>query len=285
MILNLTDGSRWRFAARGRRAGELLSRMSDAMRLAAAEPVPAGGAVPHAARVSYRGDCLTVTADSAAGRLPLTSELQFPPAACADRSLHNRDPEGRLLRDLVALSLVIGGQAQSGGGVLLHGALAEHRGGGVLLLGPSGRGKSTASRRLAPPWRSLSDDIALVLPRRGAGAWSAHPWPTWGSYRNGGGSWDVQRGVDLRGLFFLIRAAGDAVERIGAGRAVCLLMESFEQAWANGPAFFSGETMKALRRTAFDNIGSLAGAVPAFLLHISPTGPFSERIEEALGAA
>jgi hypothetical protein len=62
-------------------------------------------------------------------------------------------------------------------------------------------------------------------------------------------------------------------------------VESFEQAWSNGRTFFSERIMKTIRRSAFDNIGSLVKSVPAFVLHISLDGPFWERIEEALCAA
>ena len=49
---------------------------------------------------------------------------------------------------LMHLSLVICRDAQHRGGVLLHGALAGWNGNGVILAGPGGRGKTTASRRL-----------------------------------------------------------------------------------------------------------------------------------------
>jgi serine kinase of HPr protein (carbohydrate metabolism regulator) len=56
---------------------------------------------------------------------------------------------------LVRLSAFLGKEAQAHGGVLLHGGLAVHPGPsgphGVLLAGPSGVGKSTASRRLPRP--------------------------------------------------------------------------------------------------------------------------------------
>ena len=101
----------------------------------------------------------------------------------------------------------------------------------------------------------------------------------------GGGSWDVQRGVGLGGLFFMSWADEDRAERIGSGRAACLLVESFQQSWWAGDVLFSARTMKEIRGQAFENISALARAVPAFVLHMSPAGPFWEKIEEALDEA
>ena len=48
--------------------------------------------------------------------------------------------------------------AQTRGEVLLHGALAEKDGIGVILAAPGGTGKTTASDRLLAPWRSRCDE-------------------------------------------------------------------------------------------------------------------------------
>jgi len=81
-----------------------------------------------------------------------------------------------LANQLMQLSLVIAQQSQTRGGFLLHGALIEKDGWSVILAGPGGVGKTTASSRLRSPWRSLSDDATLVV-RDVHGTYWAHPWP------------------------------------------------------------------------------------------------------------
>jgi SynChlorMet cassette protein ScmC len=65
---------------------------------------------------------------------------------------------------VMAVSYVFSRAVEARGGLLIHGALAEWNGKGVILAGKSGVGKSTASARLTPAWRSLSDDATLIVP-------------------------------------------------------------------------------------------------------------------------
>jgi hypothetical protein len=90
------------------------------------------------------------------------------------------------------------------GALLVHGALAEYCGSGFIMAGPGTVGKSTASRRLPSSWRSLSDDMTLVV-RDDQGQYWAHPWPTWSRFHYGGpgGSWAVERAVPHPAVFFL----------------------------------------------------------------------------------
>jgi hypothetical protein len=282
MNLDLEGGPRWDLAAGDGSGSSLLRDLASVLGSAKDDPGTAEPALRRRLRVSFVGDSLNVEAGSAGERFSFASQ-NF----AAARRWSGYEGEDRVLH-LIALSLVLAEQLQGGGGALLHGALAERNGVAALLLGPSGRGKSTASRLLTPPWRSLSDDLALLVPGEPGEPerWRAHAWPTWSALRKGGagGSWDVRRGVDARGIFFLQRAPGGAAVRVGPGRAACLLMESFEQAWWAGTALFPPERFAAIRRQAFENISSLVKAVPAFLLPMASSGPFWEKIEEALGA-
>jgi hypothetical protein len=169
------------------------------------------------------------------------------------------------------------------GGLLLHGALAEREGQGAVLAGPGMAGKSTASGRLPPPWRSLCDDTTLVV-RDAEGRYWAHPWPTWSRFLWGGpgGSWDVQRAVPLKGLFVLVQDEEERAEPVGAGRAATLLVEATEQVMAAMQRDMTVDQRRAIRLRRFDNICALAKAVPCYELHLSLTGAFWEEMERAL---
>ena len=184
---------------------------------------------------------------------------------------------------LLQLSLVIAQQVQSGGGLLLHGALTEMDGWGVILAGPGGVGKTTASRRLPFPWRSLSDDEALVVRDRQGTYW-AHPWPTWSNFMAGGtgGTWDVEHAVPLKAIFFMEQAQNDRIEPIGAGHSVPLLVEVAEQASWSMAHGQGREVARALRLQRFENICFLAQSMSYYHLHLSLDGAFWKEIERVI---
>lgn len=184
---------------------------------------------------------------------------------------------------LIQISLAVCQHIQARGAVLLHGALAEIEGNGVVLAGRGGIGKTTASRRLRPPWSSLSDDATLVVRDADGGYW-AHPWPTWSQFVAGEPerSWDVQSAVRLRGIFFLVRAGLDLAAPLGAGHAVALLVESSEQVWWGMAPLLSREALRASRLQRLDNISDLVKAVPSYTLDFSAMGMFWKEIERVL---
>ena len=182
---------------------------------------------------------------------------------------------------LFGLSHVITRQTQDG--ILLHGALAEHKGRGVIMIAPGGTGKTTASERLPSPWRSLSDDLSLILRDRQGTYW-AHPWPTWSRFKDDGpgGSWKVQSGVPLQAIFHLSQAEKDWLEPLGIGEAVIFLIQSAEQVFSLIKRAFDKDYIRRLRLEQFDRLCVLARSVPINKLHLSLDGSFWQVMEEAM---
>jgi hypothetical protein len=199
---------------------------------------------------------------------------------------------------MTQLALVIAREAQPRGGVLLHGALAAYPQDpqglrdpeglyGVLLAGPGTVGKTTASERLPPPWRSLCDDTTLVV-RDAAGQYRAHPWPTWsrfystGGVPGPGGSWDVQLAVPLRAIFFLSQSPEDRAEPLHVASATAMLMETVQHVSRPMTHHLSDDETQALYQEQLAAVEALAQAIPAYTLHISLSGKFWKEIERVL---
>jgi SynChlorMet cassette protein ScmC len=277
--LLLADGSRWEIAAGDagdEEAAAIVSKLGEAMQLR----VTQGASKPHhqsnLCRLLVHVDAHTPVAD---GFVPLASKND----GMVVISLDPCDRWGGPYFNLVRLSLIFAREAQARGGILIHGALAERDGMGVILAAPGGTGKTTASDRLPAPWRSLSDDSTLVV-RDPHGNYWAHPWPTWSRFQDGGagGTWDVQTAVPLKGIFVLARAVGNQAERVGPGHAVSLLVECVGQVSAFMAPGLCKEELHALNLERFDNLCALARIIPVHVLHISLTGAFWQEIEKAL---
>ncbi len=274
--LVLADGSRWEIAAGDEEAASIVSQLGCAMQLRmttdAIEPSHYG----NLCRLLVQVDAHTSIADC---YVPLASENDGIVVCILSPCDHWGGPHVNLVR----LSLVFAREAQARGGVLVHGALAERGGMGVILAAPGGTGKTTASNRLPAPWHSLCDDTTLVV-RDPQGKYWAHPWPTWSRFLDGGvgGTWEVQNAVPLKGIFILTRAIEDRVKRVGSGHAVSLLGECVRQASMFMPLGLFKEDVHALYLERFNNLCALARVVPAHVLHISLTGAFWQKIEQAL---
>ncbi|MBN1939147.1 MAG: SynChlorMet cassette protein ScmC, partial [Candidatus Aminicenantes bacterium] len=203
---------------------------------------------------------------------------------------------------LARISAAIGRETLDRGGVLIHGGLAAtplspagrnfdspggSRGGaGILLAGRSGVGKSTASRRLPPPWRSLCDDVTLVV-RDEAGRYWAHPFPTWSRFfgeeaGDGSDTWDLQETVPLNAIFVLEQGPDDRAEPIGGGHTLALLSELANQATNRFSTGCPIEAIAAFHLARYHNLCALVRAVPAHLLHVSLTGAFWGEVARVL---
>jgi SynChlorMet cassette protein ScmC len=183
------------------------------------------------------------------------------------------------------VAAAIAARSLARGGILLHGALAVRDGAGFVLAGPSGIGKSTASRRLPLPWQSLSDDCALVV-RDANGLYWAHPWPTWSRLRDRGpaASWPVEQAVPLKALMFLSQSSSDRAEPVTTTPATAFIMESAYHL-ARVVAFTpDAGANRAVSAKYLRAARALAATVPAFRLHISLTGCFWDEIGRAMGS-
>ncbi len=274
--LRLADGTHWEISADDAGAAPIIAQLGAVMQLSAAP-----GSIGPTANGPLRR--LLVQVDA-----PTTMAYSYLPLAagnvgtrrCSLTAGNHRDDQHL---NLSRLSLFFACEAQARGGALIHGALAERDGVGVILAAAGGTGKTTASNRFPAPWRSLCDDTTLVVLDSQGNYW-AHPWPTWSRFLAGGpgGTWEVQRAVPLKGIFFLSRATHDRTERLGTGHAVSMLVECVGQASMFMPLGLFKEEIRALNLERFNNLCVLAKVVPAHILHISLTGTFWKEIEQVL---
>lgn len=278
--LSMADGSTWGIAAGDEKASAIVARLADVMQL-----------WPHRAP-SYRLFILTDDNSVSIGLpfidhgIQISAKRPFLPHGEDDTFTFIVSPARNndiLANQLVQLSLVIARRSQDRGGFLLHGALTEKDGKGVILAGPGGVGKTTASRRLPSSWRSLSDDATLVV-RDEKGVYWAHPWPTWSRLMSGGpgGTWDVNHAVPLKAILFLNQAKRDWVKPVAAGQSVCLLVELTEHtSWSMSHTLGEDEA-RVIRLQRFENICALAQVIPCYHLQVSLNGAFWEEIDRVV---
>ena len=239
--------------------------------------------MPAAARAPRE---LRVIVDAGASRRPSDDVPERGPVTVAVAP-----PDSPSMRTIAMMRVadVLARDAQRRGAVLLHGTLAELRGAGVVLAGTSQVGKSTAARRLPPPWRALSDDAALVTPD-GRGGYRAHPWPTWSRFLDGeaevgdeDGSWDVQASVPLAAVFVLSQAEQDRVEPVEhSAEATALLVDCVEAVSRGMTRDLSVAAARSLRVEQLANVSSIVETVPVHHLELSRDGEFWRLLEPAL---
>ena len=197
-------------------------------------------------------------------------------------TLPGKDKDNVVLQ-LLQVTAAIPRDVQFRGGFLIHGALAARDQHGVIFAGPGDVGKSTLCHRLPRPWRSLCDDTTLIVRDR-QGLYWAHPWPSWSSFMFGGsgGTWEVQKAIPLSSIFFLVQNKTDHTERVGAGRAACLLSQSVEQvSWVLSRGMGT-EQARFIRLQQFNNVCELAKVIPSYLLHFTLTGKFWHEVERII---
>lgn len=103
------------------------------------------------------------------------------------------------------------------GGLLLHGAGLVRDGRGLLLLGPSGTGKTTAARNAAGA-RVLNDDLVALRPATGGG-WELHATP----FSNPSQVRPAWGQAPLAGILRLRQATPPAMGPLSAGQALAEL--------------------------------------------------------------
>jgi SynChlorMet cassette protein ScmC len=263
--LELADGQRWLVRPVDERAASIVADLGEVMCLS---PGEAG-----------RELCVAVCGDSDRPDLEVNGAV-----VCRLAAPTNRETEVAQMRRIASQ---IARETMSRGGLLFHGALAERRGSGFVMAGPGGVGKSTASRRLPPPWRSMCDDMTLVV-RDGKGRFWAHPWPTWSRflYNGPGGSWKVEHAVPIQAIFFLAQSRDDQLEPVNATQATALAIVSAEElAREVLLELADADAARRLCSEALSSAKGLAAAVPAYSLGFSLDGRFWEKIESVLPVA
>ncbi|HWQ20329.1 MAG TPA: SynChlorMet cassette protein ScmC [Methanotrichaceae archaeon] len=195
------------------------------------------------------------------------------------REFDREDPLYRLLLTSLLMSL----SARGKDGLYIHGALAEKDGQGVIMAGTWGAGKSTASNRLPPSWHSVCDDKIMVVRDSQGGYW-AHPWPTWSRFLPGGqgGTWNSQRAVPLKGIFFLAQSPDDRVEPMSFREGAYALIESSRQALRPMIRELGREDRKLLCTQIFESAYALAMKVQCNILHLTLRGEFWTEMEKCL---
>jgi SynChlorMet cassette protein ScmC len=260
--LGLADGQQWLIRPVDGAAEAIVAELGNVMQLSPGE--------------SGRELCVAVCGESGRSDLEPGGAVVCRLAAPADRETE--------VAQMRRIASQIAREAMGRGGLLFHGALAEYRGSGFIMAGPGTVGKSTASRRLPPPWRSLCDDMTLVV-RDGRGRFWAHPWPTWSRFLYGGpgGSWPVEHAVPVRAVFFLLQSPADELEPVNATQAAALTMESAEELMREVLLELTdADSARMLCSEALSVAKGLAAAVPAYSLKVSLDGRFWEEVERVL---
>jgi SynChlorMet cassette protein ScmC len=275
--LATADGCEWRFCVKGKSSSRFISRFKHVMGMN--RQVPAALAAPKTGQI--KKIVVSVSQKEIRWRnIPVEHANEI---SCRVGPVST--PE-KMAFQLTRISKVVANSSEKNGGLLVHGALAEWNGTGVILAGPGGVGKTTASKRLPPPWRSLSDDNSLIVKSPDGYYW-AHPWPTWSRYRLGdmSGSWDVQAAVKLGVICILSQGKRDHAFRLPISQAISELVEVSGQTFfimANG---MDKDAIRSINLLRFHNAVAISNKIPVCRLEISLDGKFWNEIAGFLGSS
>jgi len=169
------------------------------------------------------------------------------------------------------------------GGLPLHAALIEKDGQGILLAAAGNTGKTTCYQRIPLSWNALCDDEALIVIDKRK-QYRVHPFPTWSDYLWKGSykTWDVQRCLPLRAIFFLQRGKNDEAIPVGRAEAAVYNTHLAAQALSWSWKGLDDDKTQEIKKTLFSNTCRLATTIPGFMLQCTLHGKFWERIEEVL---
>jgi len=189
----------------------------------------------------------------------------------------------RMTLQLMRVSQLVADSSEKNGGLLVHGALAEWKGMGVILAGPGGVGKTTASKRLPFPWRSLSDDTTLIV-MSPEGTYWAHPWPTWSRFCQGdmSGARDVQTAVKLSLICMMSQGGEDRIWRLPERQAISELVDVSGQTFAILANGMNKCAFRRLNLMRFFNAVAISKKITVCRLEISQTMEFWKEIEKSL---
>jgi len=191
--------------------------------------------------------------------------------------------ESSIQQILLAVSFVIQNEIMPRGGLPAHSLLLEYKNKGILLVGGSGTGKTTASKRVRLPWKALSDDQAFIVKKKGA--FRAHPFVTISECLDIGlpVPRDLNYSIPLTSIFFLNRSDRDRVTGINRAKAVyefynaaVLLVKFYYKNFSTSPE------LKYLRTIIFSNACDIIQSIPSYKLEASLTGRFWETIQEVV---
>lgn len=279
MELQLENGNHWRFVsvAKEFRIVRIISSLLNLQNLCDSEEITEGVIFPFfpfAANASYT--FFDLTRDTIKYFYWLK---QLKTDSIIVMKEDERVDDYDVLANLSVINRVIAIRNEIDGGFLVHGVLLEHEQGGVILAGASGVGKTTSARRTPnESWVKCSDDLTLVI-RDESGNYFAHPWPRMYTYVQGELRYDSQRGVPLKGLFFLVHEALDLIKLAPSLKAIAMLQSVTDQAFELPDPSIDPKGVAEMRVLRLENMSDFVRKVPTYELFHKMIDPFWKDIE------